>query len=729
MCHRSFLKIARLRLARSVLLLCVASLCIGNRSAFSQLPVIELRSLSQSIFAPGNEYEVAVAAGSFTDEVDRLEFSHPGIVATVLTAAPQPLTKAVPKRYGNFRLAISPDVPEGRYEARVIGRFGLSNPRSIIIDKAAQPVSPVQSAPSAASPLALDSLHFHQASSQARNFYSLPVTAGKEYVVRLTTHSIDSRMIAAVSLVNERGQTMHSAIGTDHSDFEFAFIAAQSAPLTIVIHDALYRGGADYAYGLRVTESIGSASPFTYVTKHPREISAPATQPALVAESETPVKLDVPGVVESQFDSPTDHDRYICRLQKASPVTIEVVSQRLGEPTDVRLVVDRAIDDAAGVRTWQRVATAEDSQDITDTVVRLATHDPILNFTPPEDGDYRITLSDLDTGRSLGTVQRYQLSVGPDDGDWKLVAYHVYPNKDANTARPSGSHLPRGGAMTIRVFAIRNQMTAPIEVKIPDLPPGLSCRPAWIASNQNQTDLIITAAADATGQWSAVQVQGTAIDGTVDQDEPDRNASAPSKPVPSIRNAKAATVVWEKDGSRPTAHTRLTDKLAIASSDLDVCPVTIDPASAAPITTAKGTKPKVLVKIQRREGSKDAIVLRAKNLPPGVKAGDLTIAADKSEAEWTIDVTGNTQPGTYTFWGQGETKVKFAVNPQSLTQVTKRREDLKTMRADESRSGEHAEIDKALVEAEKQIETLKKQTAARDFTVYVPSSLITLVVQ
>ena len=283
--------------------------------------------------------------------------------------------------------------------------------------------------------------------------------------------------------------------------------------------------------------------------------------------------------------------------------------------------------------------------------------------------------------------------------------------------------------MTIRVFAIRNQMTDPIEVKIPDLPPGLSCRPAWIASNQNQTDLIITAAADATGQWSTVQVQGTAIDGTVDQDEPDRNASAPSKPVPSIRNAKAATVVWEKDGSRPTAHTRLTDNLAIASSDLDVCPVTIDPASAAPITTAKGTKPKVLVKIQRREGSKDAIVLRAKNLPPGVKAGDLTIAADKSEAEWTIDVTGNTQPGTYTFWGQGETKVKFAVNPQSLTQATKRREDLKTMRADDSRSGEHTEIDKAIVEAEKQIETLKKQTAARDFTVYVPSSLITLVVQ
>jgi len=727
--HLSFPTIARPRLARSVLCFCFASLFIANRPASAQLPVIELRSLSQSIFAPGGQYDVAIAAGNHTDETEQLEFSHPGIVATLLMAAPQPLTKAETKRYGNFRVTVSPDVPEGRYEVRAIGRFGISNPRSIILDKATQPISPVQSDPSSASPLALDAVYLNQASSQARNFYSLPVVAGKQYVVGLTTHSIDSRIIAAVSLVNSKAQTIHSAIGTDHSDWKLAFVAEESAPLTIVIHDALYRGGPDYSYGLRVTESIDSDPPPSYFAKHPLVISAPALQPIFAGESDAPVKLPVPGAVESYFDSPTDQDEFICPLQKAAPVTIEVVSQRLGEPTDVRLVVDRAIDDAAGVRTWQRVATAEDSHNVTDAVVRLATHDPILNFTPPEDGDYRITLADLDTGRSLGTVQRYQLSVAPDDDDWRLVAYHVYPHKDVNISRPIGSNLPLGGAMTIRVFAIRNQMTTPIKVTVPDLPQGLSCRPAWIASNQNQTDLIITATAEATAQRAAFQVQGIAMEGTVDQAGSNPNSPEPSNPEPSKRVAKAVTVVWEKDGYRPTAHTRLTDSLVIASSDLDVYPLRIDPASTDPITTAKETKPTVLVKVQRREGSQDAIVLRAKNLPTGVTAADLTIAADKSEAEWTLDVTANTTPGTYTFWGQGETKVKFAVNPQSLTRETKRRDDLKTMRADESRAGEYAEIDIAIAEAEKQIESLQKQTAARDFTVYVPSSLITLVVQ
>ncbi|QDS96508.1 hypothetical protein FF011L_53200 [Roseimaritima multifibrata] len=732
--HIPFPTIAWPRLARFALCLCLANLFLPNRSASAQLPVIELRSLSQSIFAPGGEYEVAVAAGSHTDESEQLEFSHPGIVATVLMAAPQPLTNAETKRYGNFRVTLSPDVPEGRYEVRAIGRFGISNPRSILVDKGAQPIRPVQSDPSSASPLALDAVYFNHATSQSRNFYSLPVVAGKEYLVRLMTHSIDSRMLASASLINRKAQTIRSVIGTDYSDLEFAFIAEETAPLTIMIHDALYRGGPDYSYGLQVTESTDSDSPPSSIAQHPLVISAPALQPIRVAESDTTVNLQVPGAVESDFDSPTDQDQFICKLQKASPVTIEVVSQRLGEPTDVRMVVERAIDDAAGVRTWQRVATAEDSHNVTDAVIRLATNDPILNFTPPEDGDYRITLTDLDTGLSLGSVQRYQLSVAPPNDSWELAAYHVYPNKDANVSRPTGAHLARGGALTIRVFAIRNQMTAPIKVTIPDLPPGLSCPPAWIASNQNQTDLIVTASAEAPIQQAEFQVQGIAMDGTGieaagDKEASDPASSAPANPAPAKRIAKSVTVVWEKDGYRPTAHTRLTDSLAIASSELDVYPVSIDPASTEPITTAKGTKPKVLIKVQRQEGSKDAIVLRGKNLPAGVAAGDLTIPADKSEAEWTIDVTANAKPGTYTFWGQGETKVKFAVNPQSLTRATKLRDDLKTMRADESRADEHAAIDKAIAEAEKQIESITKQTAVKDFTVYVPSSLITLVVQ
>ncbi|MCA9138886.1 MAG: hypothetical protein KDB00_19075, partial [Planctomycetales bacterium] len=672
------------------------------------------RSLSQAIFAPGGQYDVSIASGNHTDEVDALEFSDPGIVGSLTDGTPESFTEKQTKRYGSFHVTVAPDVAEGRYEVRAHGRFGISNPRSIIISKATQPNVPAQSVPDSATPLTPGTLQFNQAVSQSRNYYSLPVVAGNEYLIRLTTHAIDSRILPSLSLVNPKGQTIRSVIGTDHSDLTHVFVAQETGPLTIVVHDALFRGGADYGYGLQVTESIDTVAIDGQSAIHPMSISVPSIQPQTVAESDAAVTLVVPGSIESTFDTPTDHDEYICNLKKATPVTIEVVSERLGQPTDVRFVVDRAVDDAAGGRTWQRVATGEDGHNVSDSVMRLATNDPQLNFTPPEDGDYRITVSDMDTGRSLGDIQRYQLSIGPPVNDWQLLAYRVYPHKDSNTARPAGSNLMRGDAMTIRVFAIRNQMSAPIKVTAANLPPGLSCRPAWIGSNQNQTDLIITASPEATTQWSAIEVRG----------EKDPGGQAPEN-----RIAKVACVVWEQDGYRPTAHTRLTDNLVIASTALDVFPVTIDAASAEPMVTAKGTQVKVPVKVQRQEGSKDAIILRAKNLPPGVNAGDLTIPADKSEAEWNVDVTGNAATGTYTFWGQGETKVKFAVNPQSLARATERRDELKALRADESRADQHAEIDKAITESEKTIETLKKQTAARDFTVYVPSTLITLVVQ
>jgi hypothetical protein len=392
---------------------------------------------------------------------------------------------------------------------------------------------------------------------------------------------------------------------------------------------------------------------------------------------------------------------------------IEVVSDRIGQPTDVRLVIERAVDDASGMRTWHRVATGDDSQNLTDSVVRLSTSDPVLRFQPPEDGTYRISVADLDNGQSLGAIQRYQLSIGPPNKDWRLLAYQVYPHKDAKTSRPSGSFIERGGATTIRVFVIRRDMSSPIMVSIPGLPEGLVCQSAWIAANQNQVDLVITANEELKSQWHRLEIIGEALIGDEKQ----------------TRVASAAAVVWEQDGYRPTIKTRLIDHLTIATSGFDVYPMTLNASKPDQVLAKKGTKINVPLKIVRREGGKGSVVLRARNLPPGVKAGDLTIAADKSEAEWTIDVTSKSKPGTYTFWGQGETKVQRSVNPQALHRATEYRDHLKSLRSDPGRSADHAAIDQALVEAEKQVETIKKQTVAKEFTVYLTSSPITLKVE
>lgn len=263
--------------------------------------------------------------------------------------------------------------------------------------------------------------------------------------------------------------------------------------------------------------------------------------------------------------------------------------------------------------------------------------------------------------------------------------------------------------MTVRVFVIRDDIPAPVEVSVDNLPQGLSCPSAWIASNQNQTDLVISAAADAAAQTFALDIVGKIRSG--DQTE--------------TKRANHATTVWEKDAYRPATLARLADPLHVHVSDIDIYPLAIDPA-AGPIVSKKGTTVNVPIKINRSDLAKHDVVLRAQNLPPGVKAADLTIPADEMEMQWPLEITGGTETGRYTLWGQGETKVKFAVNPQATKRLSEYRDHLQSLREDPSRADIHANLDKAIAEADMQIDASKKQTAPRDFTIYVPSPLITL---
>ena len=265
--------------------------------------------------------------------------------------------------------------------------------------------------------------------------------------------------------------------------------------------------------------------------------------------------------------------------------------------------------------------------------------------------------------------------------------------------------------MTVRVFVVRDQMSAPVKVSVDNLPQGLSCPSAWIASNQNRTDLIISAAADAAAQTFALDIVGEIRSG--DQTE--------------TRRANDATVVWEKDAHRPATFARLTGPLHVHVSDLDTYPLAIEPAADDdPIVSKKGTTINVPIKVSRSDLAKQDIILRAKNLPPGVKAADLTIPADKTEMQWPLEITGGANPERYTLWGQGETKVKFAVNPQATMRLIDYRDHLQSLRDDPTHADIHAKLDTAIAEADMQIEASKKQTAPRDFTIYVPTSLITL---
>ena len=690
---------------------CVTSaLCVFSSPASAQLPFIQLKSLSRPIITAGSETELTLG-GSRLDEVDQLRFSHSGITAEVLTAPPKPFDDQPTVRFGQFRVRVAKEVPPGRYDVRAVGRFGISNPRTILVH--ALPTVDVTAShqEDQATELTLNQMHQTAATSSAADHYRLHLAKGAHVVVQLVAQSIESRMIGVLTLRDSRGKVLSSLVGADHIDRSLTIDADKDSDYFLEVHDVLYRGGGEYRYGLAV-----AGDPNSIVREQPRDahsLGIESVPGEFIDEQSDSVDLPVPARIESTFSTSDDEDHFVCSLKKDQPVSIDIVSHRLGEPTDVRLIVQQAVTDGNGAVSWKQVAIAEDSHSIVDSGFSLRTLDPSLTFRPPADGNYRLIVRDLDSGETLGKVQRYRLAIEPVQPNVRLLAFRPFPNKDANASQPFGSQLLRGGSQSVRLIALRSNWSGPIRIRVNNLPDGVTCPEATMAANRSQVSLTLTADANAPSSVTDLDIVGLIRVGDADQTIP----------------ASFATYQWERTGQRAAVRSRLTNHLSVRVSDQDRTPLSIQSSNDGVTTCKKGEKPKLTFQLGRTDGSKEPVIFRARDLPPGVSAGDVTVAKDKDMAEISLNVSDKATPGTYTLWFQCETKVKFAPNPQAVTKATEYKARLQKMRDDPSNSDQNGELDKAIEAANKQIEAAKKGSALANFTVYLPAPTVTLKIE
>ncbi|WP_143543883.1 hypothetical protein [Rhodopirellula sp. MGV] len=667
-----------------------------------------MRSLSQSFFAPGKTYEVHIADAVDGQEIRELRFSDPAIHADVLRNGDQPIDN-------HFQVAIGPDVPAGRYEVRAVGRFGLSNPRSIVVDQRVENLS--SDAGARHNPVAIKpgTIYALEARAAQRFHATLTVEAGKLYHLRLIADAVDSKLIGRVAVVDPNGHLIESRFGSDRADTVFDFVSPASGTATVTLGDALFRGGVAFQGGLLIREGGDAEAEYLHQNRMPRSLKIAETDVPWGADDATEPQT-VPFQIEGTFDLSQQRESHLVRFEKGVPVSISVVSDRAAQPTDVRLIVQQQVTQSDGAVQWNSIATADDGPNVGDAIVRLTSKDPQLRFDPPAEGVYRIVVWDQDNGNALGTRQSYRLVVRPAYEDFRLVAYHLLPSKDLNQSRASGIYLPRGGSETIRVFAIRHGTPHPITVRVTGLPDDLRCTPGVIAANQSYVDLTLTAAIDAMPADVELQISGT---GEVDVNDHSGIADRP---------AAAASMIWAPDTARTRSTVRLCDALRIQVSDFDRCPITVT-TDESPLPIKKGTKSEAKIIVTRAEGNASSIVLRAKNLPPGVKVADLTIAADKNEAQWVIEVTDQATPGTYTFWGQAESKVKFATNPQLLERAKTKVNDLKLQLESATDPTVQESLNQQIKKAEEHVQSVAAQVAPKDITLYLPSSLITVVIE
>lgn len=221
--------------------------------AVAELPVARL----SSVFPPGGRigatFEVTVS-GIDLDDASEIHFSKAGI-----TAKPKLVEGTGRPEANKFVITIAPDVSPGLCEARVVGRFGISNPRAFAIgDRPEILEKGGNNSPSSAMEIAVGQTLNGRCDANAVDYFKLTAKKGQRVLIGCLAGEIDSRMDAVLALYDTAGHELERSRREGLLDFT----APADGEYTLQTHDFLYRGGEDYFY--RLSLSTGPRLDFVF---------------------------------------------------------------------------------------------------------------------------------------------------------------------------------------------------------------------------------------------------------------------------------------------------------------------------------------------------------------------------------------------------------------------------------------------------------------------------------
>ncbi len=235
---------------------------LSTASAVSaQLPQARLFTVFPPGGKQGTTFEVVVT-GQDLDEAKRLRFSHPGIDASPVMAEATPFHRFRRSVPGRFTLNIADDVPPGVYDLRVVGRYGVSNPRAFVVGDRPEVTeqSPNQST-ATATQVALGMVVNGSAEADGADYFKFSAQTGQRILVNCWAERIDSRMDATLVLYDAKGAELSYNRDHNRRDPLLDFTAPASSEYVLKVHDFLYRGGEEYFYRF----SIGTGPHLDFV--------------------------------------------------------------------------------------------------------------------------------------------------------------------------------------------------------------------------------------------------------------------------------------------------------------------------------------------------------------------------------------------------------------------------------------------------------------------------------
>lgn len=721
---------------------------IASLTAWGEVPTIAMDAIFPPVLSTVQPNTLKISAGRFTQDIDELIFSNPMIRGTVEPGPSLAMDSEPQKQFGSFQVTVDPSVPEGYYEVWAVGRYGVSNARTVAVVHSPLEVLPANTDPKNPPELKPGVCYLGQTRRNDRQTLKIASTAAWPRVV-VVAESLDSVAMPTMTVMDSKGKMLQQLRGHRHSPIVFTKPASNQAPLgdflTVKLYDFLYRGGDSFFFAIVIDppdshpllkpsslKSVPSIAMEGLPTWPTAELKPTPGVHALVASAppwETRLQIPPNQRIAAIEFTPVEGQAYEC----------EVFSEVLDQTSDIRAVIDRppvlptaeqliAIEAAlknpgatpsdpalqqliqshqARERSTGReiVTIAEDSPNSGTRAVRFSSTDPIAVLPPsPAGKNVRITLTDLNLQPSATVGTEVMLRVGPPIPRVHAIAFWTPDTNNAAQAKTTGAALSRGGQVAMHISIRRSGgFAGPVSIVAESLPAGVTTSPAVIAPGQTETQLVFYAAEDAPTWTGAIApVAKLTIDG--------KEVAIP---------VQATTISINSSGDRGLPQSRRSKELLLRVNDRDLAPVQIRIGDGQTLDVAQGASLKLPLKAVRRAGGEAKCVLRPQNLPPKVTLGEFELAPNALEASPELKVAADAPTGDYTLWFQGEITVKQSLHPESHARVIAYRDRLQSKLADPSWSGDRPAAEKLIAETNTRIEALAKEIAPRDFPTFL----------
>ena len=340
----------------------------------------------------------------------------------------------------NVKIDVPADAPVGLHTLRVVTKAGVSNIRPFVIDDLPEVAEKDNNKKSAPQVLPVPCVVLGTATAETSDYYKIPVKAGEPLTVEVLARRLGSPLDPVLLFHDATGRELPSLYADDtpglQSDARLTHTFPTNGEVIVEVRDTTFRGGADFAYRLRVGNFPGATTAFPLAVERGKSADIGFAGPGLSGVKPVPVKGDggvayvapkrdgvsgwpvpvrvsdfpelveqepnntpaqanpipVPGGISARFGEKNDTDHFKFAAKKGQKVAITALTFEVNAPTEVYL----------------RVLDAKGAELAKSNPQQVGTR---VEFTAPADGDFVIACEH--TNYLSGPNEVYHLSAVP----------------------------------------------------------------------------------------------------------------------------------------------------------------------------------------------------------------------------------------------------------------------------------------------------------------------------